>query len=175
MTRAMLQQGQRSVPAEAHARAHAWPLGTAVAVLLVCAGAAVLVSDWFVEALEPAIDTLGITQTFAGLVVVAIAGNAIENVVGIRLAAAGKAELAISVMLTSALQVAVVIVPVLVLVSFAMGGAAFTLVIPPIMAAALFLSVLVVTVVTVDGEADMVDGAALIGLYVVIATIFWWG
>lgn len=175
MTRAMLQQGQRTVPAEAHARAHAWPLGAAVAVLLVCAGAAVLVSDWFVEALEPAIDTLGLSQTFAGLVVVAIAGNAIENVVGIRLAAAGKAELAISVMLTSALQVAVVIVPVLVLVSFAMGGAAFTLVIPPIMAAALFLSVLVVTVVTVDGEADMVDGAALIGLYVVIATIFWWG
>lgn len=175
MTRAMLQQGQRSVPAEAHARAHAWPLRAAVAVLLVCAGAAVLVSDWFVEALEPAIDTLGITQTFAGLVVVAIAGNAIENMVGIRLAAAGKAELAISVMLTSALQVAVVIVPVLVLVSFAMGGAAFTLVIPPILAAALFLSVLVVTVVTVDGEADMVDGAALIGLYVVIATIFWWG
>jgi Ca2+:H+ antiporter len=175
MTKAMLEQGQRAVPAEAHARVHAWPLATAITVLLVCAGGAVLVSDWFVEALEPAIDTMGINQTFAGLVVVAIAGNAIENVVGIRLAAAGKAELAISVMLTSALQVAVVIVPVLVLVSFAMGGAAFTLVIPPIMAAALFLSVMVVTVVTVDGEADMVDGAALIGLYVIIATIFWWG
>lgn len=175
MTKAMLEQGQRAVPAEAHARAHAWTLGASIAVLLVCAGLAVLVSDWFVEALEPAIDTLGLSQTFAGLVVVAIAGNAIENVVGIRLAAAGKAELAISVMLTSALQVAVVIVPVLVLVSFGMGGSAFTLVIPPILAAALFLSVMVVTVVTVDGEADMVDGAALIGLYVVIATIFWWG
>lgn len=175
MTKAMLEQGQRAVPAEAHARAHAWPLGAAVTVLLVCAAAAVLVSDWFVEALEPAIDAFGLSQTFAGLVVVAIAGNAIENVVGVRLAAAGKADLAVSVMLTSALQVAVVIVPVLILVSFGMGGAAFTLVIPPILAAALFVSVLVVTVVTVDGEADMVDGAALMGLYVIIATIFWWG
>ncbi len=175
MMKEMLGHGQRTVPAEAHARAHAWPLAVAVGVLLVCAAAAVLVSDWFVEALEPAMDSLGFSQTFAGLVVVAIAGNAIENLVGIRLAAAGKAELAIAVVLTSALQVAVVIVPILVLFSFAMGGAAFTLAIPPILAAASFLSVMVVTVVTVDGEADMVDGAALIGLYVIIATIFWWG
>jgi Ca2+:H+ antiporter len=175
LTKALLDQGQRAVPAEAHARAHAWPLAAAVGVLLVCAAAAVLVSDWFVEALEPAIDALGISQAFAGLVVVAIAGNAIENVVGIRLAAAGKSDLAVSVVLNSALQVAVAVVPVLVLVSFAIGGAPFTLVIPPILAAALFLSVMVVTVVTVDGRADMVDGAALIGLYVIIAVIFWWG
>ena len=174
LTRAMLSQGQRTVPAAAHARAHAWPLSAAIAVLVVCAGGAVLVSEWFVEALEPAIEATGISQTFAGLVVVAIAGNAIENVVGIRLAAEGKADLAISVVLTSALQVAVVIVPVLVLFSFFMGGAPFTLVVPPILAIALFLSVLVVTVVTVDGQADMVDGAALVGLYVIIATIFWW-
>ncbi len=175
MTKSMLDQGQRAVPAEAHLRAHAWPLAVGVAVLMVCAAAAVLVSDWFVEALEPAIDALGLSQTFAGLVVVAIAGNAIENVVGIRLAAAGKAELAVSVVLSSALQVAVVVVPVLILVSFGLGGAAFTLVIPPILAVALFLSVIVVTVVTVDGQADMVDGAALIGLYIIIAAIFWWG
>jgi len=49
------------------------------------------------------------------------------------------------------------------------------LAIPPILAIALFLSVLVVTVVTVDGRADVVDGAALVGLYVIIAAIFWWG
>ncbi|PPD44656.1 MAG: sodium:proton exchanger [Methylocystis sp.] len=175
LTRAMLTQGQRAVPSEAHARAHAWPLSVAIGVLVVCALGAVFVSEWFVDALEPAIDAVGISQTFAGLVIVAIAGNAIENVVGIRLAAEGKADLAISVVLTSALQVAVVIVPVLVLYAYVSGGAPFTLVVPPILAVALFLSVLVVTVVTVDGEADMVDGAALIGLYVIIATIFWWG
>ena len=106
---------------------------------------------------------------------VAIAGNAVENVVGIRLAWQGKAELAISVVLNSALQVAVALVPILVLASLLLGGTPFTLAIPPILAAAVFLAVLVVTIVTVDGEADMVDGAALVGLYVIIATIFWWG
>ena len=175
LTRAMLVQGQRSVPAEAHARAEAWSLATAVGVLMACGVAAVLVSDWFVEALEPAINALGISQAFAGLVVVAIAGNAVENVVGIQLAAEGKADLAVSVVLNSALQVAVALIPILILVSFAIGGTPFTLVIPPILAVALFLSVLVVTVVTVDGRADVVDGAALVGLYVIIAAIFWWG
>jgi Ca2+:H+ antiporter len=174
LTRTMLAQGQRAVPAEAHARAHAWPLVVAVGVLVACGIAAVLVSDWFVEALEPAIETLGISQAFAGLVVVAIAGNAVENVVGIRLAAQGKADLAVSVVLNSALQVAVALIPILVLVSFAIGGTPFTLAIPPILAAALLLSVLVITVVTVDGRADMVDGTALVGLYVIIAAIFWW-
>jgi Ca2+:H+ antiporter len=175
-TRAMLaQENQRTVPAEAHKRAHAWPLAMAVGVLALCGITAALVSDWFVEALEPAIEVLGISQAFAGLVVVAIAGNAVENVVGIRLAAQGKADLAVSVVLNSALQVAVALIPILILVSFALGGAPFTLAVPPILAVALFLSVLVVTVVTVDGRADIVDGAALVGLYIIIAAIFWWG
>ena len=175
MTRAMLGESQRSVPAEARARAHVWPLRSAIIVLAACGAAAAFVSDWFVEALAPAIETLGISQAFAGLVLVAIAGNAVENVVGIQLAWRGKAELAVSVVLNSALQVAVALVPILVLVSYFLGGAAFTLAIPPILAAAVFLAVLVVTIVTVDGEADIVDGAALVGLYVIIATIFWWG
>jgi Ca2+:H+ antiporter len=174
-TRAMLVQGERALPAEAHARAHAWPLATAVGVLVACAVAAVFVSDWFVEALQPAIKVLGISQAFAGLVVVAIAGNAVENVVGIRFAVAGKADFAVSVVLNGALQVAVVLIPILILVSFAIGGTPFTLAIPPILTVALFFSVVVVTVVTVDGSADMVDGAALVGLYVIIAAIFWWG
>jgi Ca2+:H+ antiporter len=174
-TRAMLTQGQRTVPAEAHEHDHAWPLAMAVGVLALCGVAAALVSDWFVDALEPAIEILGISQAFAGLVVVAIAGNAVENVIGIRLAAEGKGDFAVSVVLNSALQVAVALIPILILVSFVFGGTPFTLAIPPILAVALFLSVLVVTVVTVDGRADVVDGAALIGLYVIVAAIFWWG
>ena len=164
------------MPAEAHARAHAWPLRQRRrGPRRPAASPRRCVSEWFVAALEPAIEALGISQAFAGLVVVAIAGNAVENVVGIQLAWRGKAELAVSVVLNSALQVAVALVPILVLVSFLLGGTPFTLAIPPILAASVFLAVLVVTIVTVDGEADMVDGAALVGLYVIIATIFWWG
>ena len=175
LTRAHARPGRAQPAAEAHVRDDIWPLRRAVAVLVASGVAAGFVSEWFVDALEPAIEAAGISQAFAGLVVVAIAGNAVEHAVGIQLAWRGKAELAVSVVLNSALQVAVALVPILVLVSFFLGGPPFTLAIPPILAASVFLAVLVVTIVTVDGEADMVDGAALVGLYVIIAAIFWWG
>jgi Ca2+:H+ antiporter len=173
--RAMLRNGQRNVPAEARERAHAWPLPTAVGMLAICGVATVLVSDWFVQALNPAIDRLGISEAFAGIVVVAIVGNTV-GVVEVRLALQGKADLALSVALNGALQVAVALIPILILISFFFfPDAPFTLTIPPIMAIAVALSVLVVTLVCVDGQADFVDGAALVGLYVLIATVFWWG
>ena len=67
---------------------------------------AAFVSDWFVEARQPAMLTLGINQTFAGLVIVAIAGNAIENLVGIQLAYRNQSDYSVSVILNSSLQIA---------------------------------------------------------------------
>lgn len=172
----MLDGSERTVPAEAHGGpAGGWPLWLALTVLALAGVAALLASDWFVEALNPAIETLGITQAFAGLVIVAIVGNAVENVVGIQFALRNQAELAISVILNSSLQVALALIPVLVFASYAMGGTPFTLVIPPMLAVALMLSAIIGVVVTADGRADMADGAALVGLYVIIAAIFWWG
>ena len=91
-------------------------------VLLGLAGvASAFVSDWFVNALEPTITQLHISQAFAGLVIVAIAGNAVENVAGIVLAAKGQAELAISVVKNSVSQIAAFLYPLLVLVSLLTG------------------------------------------------------
>src|SRR5581483_5883547 len=97
-----------------------WPLWLAVAILAVAAGGAALVSDWFVEALGPAVDALGLSEAFTGLVIVAIAGNAVENVVGIQLAARDKPDYAVSVILNSSLQVALGLTPTLVLLSVAL-------------------------------------------------------
>ncbi|WP_448951579.1 calcium:proton antiporter [Labrys neptuniae] len=172
----MLAGSERTVPAEAHGyEAAGWPLWLSLTILALAGVAALFVSDWFVEALNPAIEALGITQAFAGLVIVAIVGNAVENVVGIQFALRNQAELAISVILNSSLQVALALIPVLVFVSYAIGGTPFTLVVPPMLAVALMLSAIIGVVVTADGRADMADGAALVGLYVIIAAIFWWG
>ncbi|MDQ0391834.1 sodium:proton exchanger [Labrys monachus] len=172
---ATLEGSQRTVPADVHETGDHWPLWLALAVLALAGIAALFVSDWFVEALSPAIEALGMSQAFAGLVIVAIVGNAVENVVGIQLAARNRADLAISVILNSSLQVAVALIPVLVFASYVMGGVPFTLVIPPMLAVAMMLAAIIGVVVTADGRADMVDGAALVGLYVIIAAIFWWG
>ena len=151
-----------------------WPIGLAVGVLAVAGIGAAFVSDWFVVALEPAMAAAHISEAFAGLVVVAIAGNAVENVVGIQLAARNQADYALSVILQSPVQIALVLAPVLVLAA-PLVGATFTLVLPPLLIAVLFLAALVAVLVVFDGESTWLEGATLLVLYVLIASAFWWG
>jgi Ca2+:H+ antiporter len=151
-----------------------WPLSLAIGMLTAAGVGAAFVSDWFVDALTPAMASLGISQAFAGLVIVAIAGNAVENVVGIQLAARNKADVALTVILQSPLQIALVIAPVAVLAAPAVG-ASFTLVLSPLLIAVLTISVIVTVIVVLDGESNWYEGMTLVALYAVIAAAFWWG
>jgi Ca2+:H+ antiporter len=168
-----LTNGTKAEPSAEHHSG--WPLWLAIVVLAVTGVLAALASDWFVSALEPAIDTLGISDAFAGLVIVAIAGNAVENVVGIQLAAKNRTEAALQVVLQSPIQIAMVVAPVVLLAAPALGAASFTLVLPPLLLAALLLSALIAVFVTFDGESTWYEGVVLIGLYVLLAAAFWWG
>jgi Ca2+:H+ antiporter len=152
-----------------------WPLPLAVAVLAASGLAAAFVSDWFVSALRPSIHVLRITEGFTGLVIVALAGNAVENVVGVRMAAQNRSDLAISVILNSSLQIALALIPALVLLSLVAGGAHLTLVLPPLLVGALGITAILTTVIVYDGESTWVEGLALVGLYAIIAATFWWG
>jgi Ca2+:H+ antiporter len=153
---------------------HSWPLGVALAMLAITGLGAAFVSDWFVSALQPAISTLGISEAFAGLVIVAIAGNAVENVVGIQLALKNQSDYALSVILQSPLQIALVVAPALVLLS-PIVGASFTLVLSPLLIAVLIMAIVITVLVVLDGESNWLEGATLIVLYGIIATAFWWG
>ncbi|MGH3412264.1 MAG: hypothetical protein ACRDPH_04195, partial [Marmoricola sp.] len=152
-----------------------WPIWLAVGMLVVSGTLAAFVSDWFVSALTPAMDSLNISHAFAGLVVVAIAGNAVENVVGVQLAARGNSEYAFSVVLNSPLQISLVLAPVLVLISVIFGLGSLTLVFSPLLVAALLAAVILATFISIDGESTWLEGATLIALYGIIATSFWWG
>src|SRR6185437_6342434 len=85
------------------ARRSCWPLSAAVIVLALAGVGAAVMSDWFVEALRPAMALLHLSEEFVGLVIVAIAGNAVENVVGIAAAARNDGDLAVSLILNSSL------------------------------------------------------------------------
>ncbi|HEX5438935.1 MAG TPA: calcium/proton exchanger [Gemmatimonadaceae bacterium] len=155
--------------------AEAWPLWLSIVVLAMAGVGAAFVSDWFVDALLPATHALGLSEAFTGLVVVAIAGNAIENVVGIQLAAANKSDYAVSVILNSSLQVALALTPVLVLLSFVVGPTPLTLVLPPLLVTALALSAVITALIVYDGESIWLEGVALVGLYVLSVAPIWWG
>jgi Ca2+:H+ antiporter len=152
-----------------------WSIGLTLGMLAAAGTGAALVSDWFIEALQPAMGTLGISEAFAGLVIVAIAGNAIENLIGIQLAFRNQMDYAVSVILNSSLQIAIGLFPILLLLSFVLGGSILTFVLPPLLVVSLALAAIVTAFIVFDGESIWLEGLALIGLYSIIAAAFWWG
>lgn len=166
--------GEAAVEQDADGQVREWSLALALGMLAVSGVGAAFVSDWFVVALTPAIEVLHLSQAFAGLVIVAIASNAVENVVGIQLAAKNNMDYAISVILQSPIQIALVLAPVLVLIA-PLVGASFTLVLSPLLIAVLAISVIVTVVVVFDGESTWLEGVSLVALYGICATAFYWG
>ncbi|MGH2872392.1 MAG: sodium:proton exchanger [Solirubrobacteraceae bacterium] len=139
--------------------------------LLAGAGlASAFVSEWFVHALEPATRSLGISRAFAGLVIVATAGNAVEHAVGVVLAAKGRSELAIAVVKSSVAQIAALLYPLLVLVSL-LTATTLTFALAPIYAGALAITAVLVWQITGDGEATAFEGVALMGAFAIVAAI----
>jgi Ca2+:H+ antiporter len=157
-------------PAPEPAPARRLSTKTAITLLIIAGIASAFVSDWFVHSLTPTIKTLHISKAFAGLVIVAIAGNAVEHAVGIVLAARGRSELAISVVKNSVSQIAAFLYPLLVLVSL-LTTTTLTFAIAPVYIGALFGTAVIVWQITGDGEATVFEGAALVAAFLILATV----
>jgi Ca2+:H+ antiporter len=147
-------------------------ISMALAVVLLGAGGvgAAFVSDWFIDALTPAMDQIGVPKAFAGLVIVAIAGNAVENTAGVVLALKGDADLAISVVKNSVAQITAFLFPALVLVSL-LFATPLTFKLDPVYIGALALTGIALWQITGDGEATRFEGVALVSLYVILAVV----
>jgi Ca2+:H+ antiporter len=157
---------------------HGPPLGfTSGLVVLSLAGVgAAFTSEWFVSSIDGAVEELGISKAFTGLVIVAIAGNAVENVVGIQLAWKRRYDLAISVVKNSVAQIAAFLYPALVLISL-LFTQRLTFGLPPgghALVVALVFAALAIWQITGDGEAAGYEGFALVATYGVVATIAWY-
>lgn len=169
-------KGDPALATQALDMGHAeWSMGLTIGVLAGAATTAAVVSDWFIEALQPAMGTLGISEGFAGLVIVAIAGNSIENLIGIQLAWRNQIDYAVSVILNGSLQIALGLFPILLILSFFLGGSILTFVLSPLLVVSLALAAIVAAFIVFDGESIWLEGLALIGLYCIIAAAFWWG
>lgn len=150
-------------------------LRSTVLLLGLSALLAAFVADWFVEALEPAMASFGMSEAFAGLIVVALASNSIEQLAGVRAAARNRPDLALSLILNSALQIVLFLTPVIVLLSFFVAPMPLTLILDPLLLGSLMVTVILLFVIVADGEANALEGAMLLGLYVIIAAAVWWG
>ena len=162
--------------AEGHATASepgSQSTSSAVGLILAAGLAATFVSEWLIHAIDPAVDALGISRAFTGLVIVAIAGNAVENTVAVTSALKGSSDLAISVVKNAVSQTAVVVFPLLVLLSLFFAER-LTFVLAPVYIGALFLTAIAIWQITGDGEAQAFEGWGLVALFAILGVLTWY-
>jgi Ca2+:H+ antiporter len=129
-------------------------------------------SELLVGALEHAATTLGLTQIFVGVILVALVGNAAEHSTAVMVAMKNKMDLALGIAVGSSLQIALLVAPVLVFCSY-LFGTPLDLIFTPFEVAAVTISVLIVGFVSMDGESHWMEGVMLVGVYAMLALAFY--
>jgi Ca2+:H+ antiporter len=147
-------------------------VGAAVALLAIATVITAVEAEVLVEALEPALEGLGMSELFAGVIVVALVGNAAEHYSAVTAARSNELTLALEISVGSSAQIALMVAPVLVLLSFALGTP-MSLVFNAFEIAAIGLSVFAVALVAQDGESNWLEGFQLLGVYVILGIAFY--
>jgi Ca2+:H+ antiporter len=131
-----------------------------------------VMSEVLVGQIAPVTKALGMTELFVGVIVVALVGNAAENSTAIMMARRNKVELSMAITTGASTQIALFVAPVLVFLSFAIGHP-MTLVFNGFEIAAIVLSVLIVEMISSDGETNWFEGAQLLAVYAIVAVAFY--
>ncbi len=147
-------------------------VGAAIAVLAAATILTVVEAEILMGTLEPALKVLGMTELFAGVIVVAFVGNAAEHYSAVSAAGSNQMTLALEISVGSSAQIALMVAPVLVLLSFAFGHP-MSLVFNAFEITAIGLSVLAVAMVSFDGESNWLEGLQLLGVYLILAFAFY--
>jgi len=131
-----------------------------------------VMSEVLVDQIAPVTRALGMTELFVGVIVVALVGNAAENSTAILMARRNKMDLSMSIATGASTQIALFVAPVLVFLSVALGHP-MTLVFNGFEIAAIILSVLIVEMISSDGETNWFEGAQLLAVYAIVAVAFY--
>ena len=148
------------------------PIGVAAVILLVSTGLVAVLSEFLVGAIEHTAQRFGMSDVFVGVFVVAIVGNAAEHSTAVLVALKNKIDLAVNIAVGSSLQVALLVAPVLVFVSYAFGRP-LDLLFTTFEIAAITLSILVVHFIAADGESNWMEGVLLIAVYTIFGLAFY--
>ncbi|CAG8560463.1 5211_t:CDS:2 [Paraglomus brasilianum] len=143
--------------------------------MLLLAGVTVIVAvcgDFLVSSIEGITESLGLTKTFVGLILLPIVGNAAEHVTAITVAMKNKMQLAIGVAAGSSLQIALFVTPFLVVLGWIIDQP-MTLFFEVFETVLLFVSVLIMNYLIQDGKSNWLEGALLLATYIIIAIAFY--
>jgi len=130
-------------------------------------------AEWLVDSINGLTASGKIKQEFVGLILLPIVGNAAEHVTAVTVSVKDKLNLSLGVAVGSSIQIALFVIPFIVVLGWILGKP-MSLLFDPYESIALFLSVLTVNYVVQDGKSNWLEGMILMCLYVIIALTFWY-
>ncbi|HMV50194.1 MAG TPA: calcium/proton exchanger [Blastocatellia bacterium] len=151
---------------------HGWSMGRSIGILLLATALVAVMSEFLVGAVEEASKSLGLTEVFVGVILVAIIGNAAEHSTAVLMAMKNKMDLALNIAIGSSMQIALFVAPVLIFVSYAFGRP-MNLLFTPLEVVAIAVSVLIVALIAQDGESNWMEGVLLLALYTILGLTFY--
>ncbi|KAF5659303.1 ca2+:h+ antiporter [Fusarium heterosporum] len=150
---------------------HFW---VAVATLTFATVLIALCAEFMVDSIDAVTKTGGVSEEFVGLILLPIVGNAAEHATAVTVAIKDKMDLAIGVAVGSSMQVALFLIPLLVIIGWGMGNDDMNLSFDLFQVATMFVAVLLVNYLIADGKSHWLEGWLLICLYSIIAVCSWW-
>jgi Ca2+:H+ antiporter len=150
-----------------------WSVRRSVQMLAIAGIAVAVMSEVLVGSISEASESVGLSEFFIGVIVVAIVGNAAEHWVAVLVARKNKMDLAVNIAIGSAAQIALFVGPVLVIASFVLGPGPMPLVFNGFELGAVLLAILIANVVTRDGQSNWFEGAQLLAFYAILAIAFY--
>lgn len=157
---------------DGHGGAAEWSRGRSLLTLFGATALVALMSEFLVGAVEEASQTLGLTEVFVGVILVAIIGNAAEHSTAVLMAMKNKMDLALNIAIGSSMQIALFVAPALVFISY-LFGRPMDLIFTPLEVIAVVVSVLVVALIAQDGESNWMEGVLLLAVYVILGLTFY--
>jgi Ca2+:H+ antiporter len=148
-----------------------WSARRAAIILLVATLFVAWLSEILVSAVEPVIESVGITEFFLGVIVIPLVGNVAEHLVAVQAAWKNRMNLSLAISLGSSMQIALFVAPLLVFISLAMGNP-LTLIFNEFELLALVAAVGIAALVSLDGESNWLEGTQLLAVYVILALAF---
>jgi Ca2+:H+ antiporter len=149
----------------------AWPLRTALVMLGLSTVGVATLSEVLVGAVEPVVESLGISEFFIGVIFIPIIGNVAEHLVAVQVAVKNKMTLSVEIAVASSLQIALFVAPALVFISLLFGHP-LTLAFDAIELIVLIAGVMIAAFVSEDGESNWLEGVELLAVYIVIGLAF---
>jgi Ca2+:H+ antiporter len=150
-----------------------WSTRTSMIALAVAGLLVGLMSEVLVGSISEASESIGLSEFFVGVIVVAIVGNAAEHWVAVLVAMKNKMDLAVNIAIGSSAQIALFVAPVLVIASFFLGPYPLALVFNGFELGAILLAILIANYVTQDGESTWFEGVQLLAVYFVLGLAFY--